>query len=87
MPLLWQVLGNKYMGTDLVLGSHRDRKGKSSIAMGYEAGGPKEPKVLIYPAGSETPMIYQGMSHLLLEFYLSLIIKPSYRPAQTRISY
>lgn len=59
VPLLWKVLGNKYQNR-IELGSHRDRKGKSSIALGLEAGGPKEAKVLIYPAGSDTPVRYEG---------------------------
>lgn len=60
MPMLWKVLGNKYSGTELAFASHRDKKGKSSVAMGLEVGGPKEPKVLLYPAGSDTPIRYSG---------------------------
>ncbi|KAF9483022.1 thioredoxin-like protein [Pholiota conissans] len=75
MPLLWQVLGNKYSHTALAFASHRDKKGKSSIAMGYEAGGPKEPKVLIYPEGADKPMIYQGLHKLdsLTKFFDSVL--------------
>jgi hypothetical protein len=60
VPLLWKVLANKYSGTDILFGTHRDRKGKSSIEMGLEAGGKKEAKVLLYPIGSTTPVRYQG---------------------------
>ncbi|KAG6917103.1 hypothetical protein DXG01_003923 [Tephrocybe rancida] len=59
VPLLWKVLGNKYKD-QLELGTHRDRKGKSSVEMGLEAGGPKEAKVLIYPAGSTNFVKYEG---------------------------
>ncbi|KIM39604.1 hypothetical protein M413DRAFT_447080 [Hebeloma cylindrosporum] len=61
VPLLWRVLANKYSGTDLLFGTHRDRKGKSSIEMGLEAGGKKEAKVLLYPIGSTTPFRYRGI--------------------------
>ncbi|KAF8271519.1 hypothetical protein EI94DRAFT_1720313 [Lactarius quietus] len=37
-----------------------DRKGKSSVALGYEAGTKKESKVLIYPAGSTKPVLFEG---------------------------
>ncbi len=60
MPMLWKVLGNKYSGTELTFASHRDKKGKSSVAMDLEVGGPKEPKVLLYPAGSDTYIRYSG---------------------------
>lgn len=59
VPLLWKVLANKYAG-QLDLASHRDRKGKSSVKLGMEAGGKKEAKVLVYVAGSTTPFRYQG---------------------------
>lgn len=59
IPLLWKVLGNKYKG-QLELGTHRDRKGKSSVALGLEAGEKKAAKVLIYPAGSTKYVRYEG---------------------------
>ena len=59
IPLLWTVLANKYRD-DIVFGSHRDRRGKSSVKMGYEAGEDKVPKVLIYPAGETKPVLYEG---------------------------
>jgi protein disulfide-isomerase A6 len=75
VPLLWQVLANKYSGTDLAFASHRDRKGKSSVEMGFEMGGPKEPKVLLYPIGSDTPTHYQGIHKLdsLSKFFDSVL--------------
>jgi protein disulfide-isomerase A6 len=60
VPLLWRVLANKYSGTDILFGTHRDRKGRSSIEMGLEVGGKKEAKVLLYPIGSTTPFRYRG---------------------------
>jgi hypothetical protein len=59
IPLLWKVLGNKYKG-QIELGTHRDHEGKTSEAMGYEAGGKKQGKVLIYPVGSTNPVRYEG---------------------------
>jgi protein disulfide-isomerase A6 len=75
MPLLWQVLGNKYAGTDLAFASHRDKKGKSSVKLGYEVGGKKEAKVLLYPAGSETPLFYKGVNKFesLSKFFDSVL--------------
>lgn len=75
VPLLWQVLANKYQGTDLEFASHRDRKGKSSIEMRMEAGGPKEPKVLLYPIGSDKPVRYQGINKMdsLSKFFDSVL--------------
>ncbi|PPQ79822.1 hypothetical protein CVT25_002976 [Psilocybe cyanescens] len=59
VPLLWQVLANKYSDTNLAFASHRDRKGKSSAKMGLEDT--KEAKVLLYPMGSTTPIRYTGI--------------------------
>ncbi|KAF8159257.1 hypothetical protein B0H34DRAFT_841823 [Crassisporium funariophilum] len=75
IPLLWKVLGNKYKGTTLEFGTHRDKKGKSSVEMGFEAGGKKESKVLLYPAGSTTPVRYDGILKLdsLTKFFDSVL--------------
>ena len=64
IPLMWKVLANKYRD-DFAFANHRDRKGKSSVALGYEAGTKKESKVLIYPAGSTKPVLFEGMWSLL----------------------
>ncbi|KAJ4000340.1 hypothetical protein F5050DRAFT_1563164 [Lentinula boryana] len=74
IPLLWTVLGNKFAGK-IELASHRDRKGKSSVAMGYEAGEQKSSKVLIYAPGSTTPVRYEGINKLdsLSKFFESVI--------------
>ncbi|GLB41520.1 putative thioredoxin [Lyophyllum shimeji] len=74
VPLLWKVLGNKYKD-QLELAAHRDRKGKSSVAMGLEAGEPKQAKVLIYPAGSTKFVRYEGINKLdsLSKFFDSVL--------------
>ncbi|KAJ4474937.1 hypothetical protein J3R30DRAFT_3505018 [Lentinula aciculospora] len=74
IPLLWTVLGNKYAGK-MELASHRDRKGKSSVAMGYEAGEQKSSKVLIYAPNSTIPVRYEGINKLdsLSKFFESVI--------------
>lgn len=58
-PLLWSVLANKYKD-QIVFFTHRDRKGKDSVKMGFEAGEDGVPKVLIYPAGESKPVQYDG---------------------------
>jgi len=74
VPLLWKVLSNKYKD-QLDLGTHRDRDGKSSVAMGLEAGGEKQAKVLIYPAGSTKFVRYEGVNKLdaLSKFFDSVL--------------
>lgn len=67
--MLWQVLSNKY-GFDLELASHRDSKGKTSVSMGFEAGGKKTSKVLVYPNGSAEPIVFEGR----LKLYCALEI-------------
>ena len=44
------------------MGTHSDKEGKTSVSLGFEAGGKKESKVLIYPVGSNTPVRYEGES-------------------------
>ncbi|KAI0794232.1 hypothetical protein C8Q74DRAFT_1247535 [Fomes fomentarius] len=60
IPLLWQTLGNKYKG-QIKFAIHRDRRGKSSVEMGLEAGEPKSSKVLFYPPGSTDYVRYEGI--------------------------
>ncbi|KAJ7281987.1 thioredoxin-like protein [Mycena rebaudengoi] len=74
VPLLWKVLANKYRG-QLEFGTHRDRKGKSSVVLGLEAGEKKESKVLIYSPGSTTPFRYEGINKFdsLSKFFDSVI--------------
>ncbi|KAJ7027918.1 hypothetical protein C8F04DRAFT_73426 [Mycena alexandri] len=74
VPLLWKVLANKYKG-QLEFGTHRDRKGKSSVALGFEAGDKKESKVLVYSPGSTKPFRYEGINKFdsLSKFFDSVI--------------
>lgn len=74
VPLLWQVLANKYAG-QLEMGTHRDKEGKTSVSLGFEAGGKKGSKVLIYPVGSNTPVRYEGIQKLesLSKFFDSVL--------------
>jgi protein disulfide-isomerase A6 len=62
-PLLWQILSNKYQGR-LEFGVRRDPKGKSSVALGLEAGEKRESKVILYPAGSSNFVRYEGIQKL-----------------------
>jgi len=59
IPLMWKVLANKYRD-DFAFANHRDRKGKSSEALGYNAGSQKESKILVYPEGSAKPSLFEG---------------------------
>ena len=59
IPLMWKVLANKYRD-DFAFANHRDRKGKTSVALGYEAGTKQESKVLVYSAGSTKPFLFEG---------------------------
>jgi len=73
-PLLWTVLGNKFQG-EIELAVHRDRKGKSSVALGYDAEIDKKSKILIYPVGSTQAVRYEGLAKLdsLSKFLESVI--------------
>ncbi|KAF8891421.1 hypothetical protein CPB85DRAFT_1332307 [Mucidula mucida] len=79
VPLLWKVLANKYAG-QIVFASHRDRKGKSSVALGMEAGEKKESKVLVYAPGQEQGVRYKGLNKLeaLSTFFDSVLSSPTY---------
>ncbi|KAI0281146.1 hypothetical protein BGY98DRAFT_960147 [Russula aff. rugulosa BPL654] len=59
IPLMWKVLANKYRD-DFAFANHCDLKGKSSEALGYDAGTQKESKILVYPAGSNKPFLFEG---------------------------
>ncbi|KAI0788886.1 hypothetical protein C8Q75DRAFT_719079 [Abortiporus biennis] len=74
IPLLWQVLGNKYKD-HFKFAIHRDRKGKSSVKMGMEAGEKGTSKVLIYPPGSTDFVRFQGITKLdsLTKFFDSIV--------------
>ncbi|KAK7022899.1 hypothetical protein VNI00_016886 [Paramarasmius palmivorus] len=74
VPLLWKVLGNKFRD-QIELGTHRDIGGKTSVALGFEAGEEKESKVLVYPAGATKPARYEGKNKLeaLTKFFKSVL--------------
>ncbi|EIN03815.1 hypothetical protein PUNSTDRAFT_77492 [Punctularia strigosozonata HHB-11173 SS5] len=74
IPLLWQVLSVKY-GKDILFASHRDRKGKSSVSMGLEAGERDQAKVLIYPPGQTEYVRFEGILKLdsLSKFFDSVL--------------
>ncbi|KAH8104078.1 hypothetical protein BXZ70DRAFT_1052435 [Cristinia sonorae] len=74
IPLLWQVLGNKYKDF-FTFAIHRDRHGKSSIAMGLESQEFGQSKVLIYPPGKTDFVVYEGISKhdSLTKFFDSII--------------
>ncbi|OSD05370.1 hypothetical protein PYCCODRAFT_1432532 [Trametes coccinea BRFM310] len=74
IPLLWQTLGNKYRD-QIKFAVHRDRQGKSSLAMGLEKGAPKSSKVLLYPAGSTDYVRYHGVQKHdpLVKFFDSIL--------------
>lgn len=62
LPILWQTLSVKY-GDRIQFASHRDRKGKTSVTMGMEAGERDESKVLIYPVGHKDYVRFEGGRH------------------------
>ncbi|GJJ11546.1 hypothetical protein Clacol_005780 [Clathrus columnatus] len=72
-PLLWRALAQKY-GNDIMFGNCRDRKGKVSIDMGFEAT-EKKYKVIIYPPGVEIPFLYDSVMkfNVLSEFFEGII--------------
>jgi len=57
LPLMWKVLANKYRD-DFAFANHRDLKGKFFEAL--DAGTQKESKILVYPAGSTKPSLFEG---------------------------
>jgi protein disulfide-isomerase A6 len=57
LPLMWKVLANKYRD-DFAFANHRDLKGKFPEAL--DAGTQKESKILVYPAGSTKPSLFEG---------------------------
>lgn len=59
IPLMWKVLANKYRD-DFTFANHCDLKGKSSEALGYDGRIQKESKILVYPAGSTKPFLFEG---------------------------
>lgn len=71
VPLLWKVLGNKYKGK-LHLGVLKNTDGDIPKKMGLKE---KEVKVVVYPAGTSKPLVYQGDTKLepLTQFFDSVL--------------
>jgi protein disulfide-isomerase A6 len=84
IPLMWKVLANKYRD-DFTFANHRDRKGKSSEALGYDAGTQKESKILVYPAGSANPLLFEGVLkyNSISDFFNSILDGTAKLTAQT----
>lgn len=84
-PLLWQVLGNNYH-KKIAFGHHSDPEGKFAASLGFavrEEG--KFSKVVVYPAGSSVPILYEGKrlpvcSHRVALLNLSGIGGNKYEP-------
>lgn len=74
IPILWQVLGNKYKD-NFKFSIHRDRQGRSSEKMGFERSKWGSSKVLFYPAGSMDYVLYEGIQKFdsLSKFFDSVI--------------
>ncbi|KIK83438.1 hypothetical protein PAXRUDRAFT_153151 [Paxillus rubicundulus Ve08.2h10] len=61
-PLLWQVLGNNYH-KKLAFGHYSDPEGKYAASLGFPVSADgKFSKVIVYPAGSSVPILYEGES-------------------------
>ncbi|KAF8585428.1 hypothetical protein K439DRAFT_1632696 [Ramaria rubella] len=76
-PLLWRVLSNKY-SDKIVFGNCRDRKGKESVKLGFEAGEQSKQKVLIYGPEDTEPILYEGsMKYASLSEFFDQVIEGS----------
>lgn len=58
-PLAWQVLSNKFKHR-MPFGNHHDLNGATSEGLGFERGADNQNKILVYPVGSEEPILYDG---------------------------
>ena len=59
-PLLWQVLGNNYH-KKIAFGHHSDPEGNFAASLGFTAREEgKYSKVIVYPAGSSVPILFEG---------------------------
>lgn len=69
------VLDNKYHDT-ISFFSHRDKKGRSSVKMGFEPGEDGQGKILVYPPGEKKPVMYKGATAAVtvLRYFLQLTI-------------
>ena len=64
IPLLWLTLANKYF-ENVSFYTRRDRRGKDSVKLGFEAGDDGVAKVLIFPACETEPMQFAGTCYQL----------------------
>ncbi|KZT21554.1 disulfide isomerase [Neolentinus lepideus HHB14362 ss-1] len=74
IPLLWRVLSNKYRD-ELLFAIHTDKKGNSAATLGVKGGDDSKSKVIVYPAESTKPALYDGMLKMdpLSEFFSAVI--------------
>lgn len=71
-PLLWQVLGNNFH-KKIAFGHHSDPESAFSDSLGF--GVEEKSKVIVYPAGSSTPILYKGGNKYesLSKFFRSIV--------------
>jgi len=73
-PMLWTVLANKYHG-QIEFGTRLDRKGETAVQLGLEAGENGVSKVLLFPAGSTSFIVYEGLQkHDSLSKFLDSVL-------------
>ncbi|KZV96820.1 thioredoxin-like protein [Exidia glandulosa HHB12029] len=74
VPLLWKVLANKYHDK-IKFASARDAKGRVSKQMGFELGGKKESKVIVFTPDGRDAILYKGVMKYepLVEFLDQLL--------------
>ncbi|KIK10834.1 hypothetical protein PISMIDRAFT_123824, partial [Pisolithus microcarpus 441] len=60
-PFLWQVLANNYH-KKIAFGHRSDPDWVFAESLGFVADG--KSKVVVYPAGSDVPILYEGESRL-----------------------
>ncbi|KAI9464660.1 thioredoxin-like protein [Boletus coccyginus] len=74
-PLLWQVLGNNYY-KKIAFGHHSDPKGNFAASLGFTAREEgKLSKVVVYPAGLNVPILYEGGNKYepLFKYFRSIV--------------
>ena len=59
VPLLWKVLANKY-NDKIKFAVARDRKGRVSKSLGFDVGGDKESKVIVFQNGKLESVLFKG---------------------------
>ncbi|EJD48123.1 thioredoxin-like protein [Auricularia subglabra TFB-10046 SS5] len=75
VPLLWKVLANKY-NDKIKFAVARDRKGLVSKSLGFDVGGSKESKVIVFQNGKLESVLYKGtMKYDQLVEFLDELLK------------